>query len=724
MYDTRSAATDNQGILWVGTSGGVFTYDPETQQYETFRNIDALLSLDVTTVRVNPLTNDVFIGCSDGMVSVYNNGTWKHITAIANKSSDFASVQINDFLFDDTRVLIAGDFGITVYDNTTETFGITITNFNGTRNIAVYNLLAAQNRLWITTSAGVFSAPLHAQALNLPSIWQPHGFQDITTANIIAKGLAEYQNSIYTGFGKTLWKFGGTEFEPVASLDTTITTVVSNGNTLFFSDLYKAVRYPNTTIYNRPSANNQLKGLVMLPETFSAEVGVLLSQKGMAYPLDNDIAYLVPNSPQSNLFSDIAVAFDGSLWASTVKDFAASGFFRWHNNTWTNFTKERYPILQTDAYVKVRPAPDASVWASSWGAGIAHLVPQADTFAITLYDTSNSPIKGIFPSGGTSFEVMGESAIDSRGTTWMLHNFQGKNYAYMIAFDRSEQFTTFLAPSSLFKDWYYTEMVIDQAGTKWLASQEGEPLLYFNERGTFTTTDDDIWGRINSTETAIASNTIFDLAVDKNGALWIAGEKGLYVIDNPTAVLTKSRLFTRTVPALNNQVINCVMVDALNQKWVGTNTGVWVLNEDGTEVLANLTKKNTPLLEDKITSLATDENTGTIYIATRSGLSSARSLSVRANLDFSSLRCFPQPFTPSVDPELFVEGLAEKTTVKVSTIDGTLVRTIDSRGSRIVAWDGRDSNGNLVPSGVYLISGASASSGETAVAKAMVLQKE
>lgn len=166
------------------------------------------------------------------------------------------------------------------------------------------------------------------------------------------------------------------------------------------------------------------------------------------------------------------------------------------------------------------------------------------------------------------------------------------------------------------------------------------------------------------------------------------------------------------------------MVDALNRKWIGTNTGVWVLNEDGTSVVENITKDNTPLLENAITSLATDENSGSIYIGSRSGMNSAHSYAIRANLDFNSLRCFPQPFIPSVDPELVVDGLAERSQVKISTVEGTLVRTIASSGSRTVVWDGRDEKGELVPSGVYLVSGFSETSGETGVTKAMVIRRD
>lgn len=728
MHNVTTTDFDSRGVVWSGTSGGVFSYDPSTGSYQVFRNIDALLSIDITALRVQPGTDVVFAGCSDGIINVYSGSSWEYITDIKAKADDFSSVRINDFLFDGTKVLIAGDFGIAVYHTETRTFGITITNFNGNRNINIYNLLAAQDRIWAATSAGVFSAPLHSEQLNLPSIWQPYVFDNGGTQLPVARGLAEHQGSIYTGSGKDLWKLADDTFVSVARMDTVITGIVSTGTALYMSDLYRTIQFPDRVVYNQASGNNSLNGIALLPASFPEPVGLLLTQKGLGYLSPGSaVEYIVPNSPQSNLFMDMAVATDGSLWAATIKDFAASGFFRFHEGTWTNFTRDRYPAIQSDAYVQINTAPDGSIWASSWGAGAAHLVPQADTFAITLYDTSNSPIKGIGTTGGApDFEVMGETVTDANGVTWILNHIEQKPRAYLIARDNNGTFYTFPPPTSLGigSNWFYNYIAIDAAGTKWLGSLAGNQIIYFNDRGTLSDQSDDVWGRVDASNTSLTTEIVNGLAVDKSGAIWFATNNGVYVIDNPSAVLTQNRLFSRGITVIPSQFATCIMVDALNRKWVGTNTGVWILSADGTSVVDNITSDNTPLLENAITSLATDESTGKIYIGSRSGMNSVLSYAVRANLDFNSLRCFPQPFIPSVDPELVVDGLAERSLVKISTVDGDIVRTIQSNGSRTVVWDGRDETGELVPSGVYIVSGFSETSGETGVAKAMVIRRE
>ena len=75
---------------------------------------------------------------------------------------------------------------------------------------------------------------------------------------------------------------------------------------------------------------------------------------------------------------------------------------------------------------------------------------------------------------------------------------------------------------------------------------------------------------------------------------------------------------------LTGQMINTIAVDALNQKWVGTNEGVILLSADGTQVLAQYTVQNTggKLIDNDIKSIAVDPGTGTVYFGTRSGLAS------------------------------------------------------------------------------------------------------
>lgn len=724
MYNARCADIDSKGIVWVGTTGGMYSLDPATGEAEIFRNIDALLNLNVSVVRIEPGTDAVYAGCSDGSINVYRNGKWEYITAIRAKGDEFASVQINDMLFDGDRVFIAGDFGVTIYYPASRTFGATITNFNGVRNIPVAKLLTWRDRLWVATGNGIFSAPLATTQFNLPSIWQPYTFKDFDGV-VLTRDIAVYSDTLFAGLGKHVWKLEDNNFVQSMSLDTTVVSILSSPEGLFAADMFSVVRYPNQVLYNKRRPNNLVNSLTRLPASLGTP-GILYSKYGLSTaPTTDSLVFHTPNSPQSNLFMDMSVSPDGGLWAATMKDDAASGFFRLKDGVWKNFTVDNYPKLLNDAFVQINASPNGDIWASSWGFGLAHLVPENGDFNVTMYDSSNSPVRGIFSRSG-SFEVMGETATDANGVTWIINHTERLLPGALLAYKPDGTFLQFMKPGGTGSNWYFNSLVVDQSGTKWLAAPNSESgdILYFNDRGTLDNTADDVWGTVDAASTSLPGIVIFGMAVDKNGVLWLAGEKGLYVIDNPFAVISKSRLFTRSIPALAGQFVNCVIVDALNQKWAGTNSGVWVLNEDGTEVRAHFTKDNTPMLEDIVASLATDEKTGTIYIGTRSGLTVANSLSIRPNVDFNSLRCFPQPFVLMQDDELRVEGLAQSSVVKVATIDGILVRTIDSRGSRAAVWDGRDENGEFVQSGVYLISGFSETSGERSVVKAMVIRRD
>jgi len=75
---------------------------------------------------------------------------------------------------------------------------------------------------------------------------------------------------------------------------------------------------------------------------------------------------------------------------------------------------------------------------------------------------------------------------------------------------------------------------------------------------------------------------------------------------------------------LPGTVVNCIAVDALNQKWVGTSDGVIVLSPDGIQQVATYTVASTngKLIDNDVKSIAIDGGTGTVYFGTLSGLAS------------------------------------------------------------------------------------------------------
>ena len=98
MFDSYTASVDTDGMIWVATVGGVYKLDPVTSEYEEFRNINALFSLDVSTLNCNQENGAVYVGTLDGILEKYTDDKlWTHIFDI--KNGNFSNPRINDIKF-------------------------------------------------------------------------------------------------------------------------------------------------------------------------------------------------------------------------------------------------------------------------------------------------------------------------------------------------------------------------------------------------------------------------------------------------------------------------------------------------------------------------------------------------------------------------------------------------------------------------------------------------
>jgi hypothetical protein len=250
-------------------------------------------------------------------------------------------------------------------------------------------------------------------------------------------------------------------------------------------------------------------------------------------------------------------------------------------------------------------------------------------------------------------------------------------------------------------------LVIDQYGTKWYTiSNEGSlGLFYFNEKGTYSDESDDVYGYI-TTSKGLTSNAIYSLAIDRRGDLWVGTSLGVNIISNVNAVLTSSnpQLKIANSFSVRQQTVNALAVDPLNQKWLGTNQGLFLLSTDGTQLLSTIDSKNSPLLSDIIESIAIDEKSGKVYVGTANGLTAFDTPSILPVESFSGLNIYPNPLVIIDGSKLVtIDGLIRNTDIKIVTVAGKLVREFTSPGGRTAFWDGRDNDGNLVNSGVYII---------------------
>jgi len=153
--------------------------------------------------------------------------------------------------------------------------------------------------------------------------------------------------------------------------------------------------------------------------------------------------------------------------------------------------------------------------------------------------------------------------------------------------------------------------------------------------------------------------------------------------------------------------VTAMAVDPSNQKWVGTlNDGIWLISETGGAVLKHFTIENSPLVSNRIESIAIDSQTGEVYIATDLGMVGYVAESTVGVSDMKELVVYPNPFQYSVSGSnsIYIEGLKDDATVHVLSVDGTLVKRMETRGGR-VSWNGLDERGNRLPTGIYSIIG-------------------
>jgi hypothetical protein len=159
----------------------------------------------------------------------------------------------------------------------------------------------------------------------------------------------------------------------------------------------------------------------------------------------------------------------------------------------------------------------------------------------------------------------------------------------------------------------------------------------------------------------------------------------------------------------------------LNNKWIATNNGVFVVSSDGSEILANYTTDNSLLPSNEVLYITSNPKTGDFYFGTTKGLAIATTMIVQPSPSYE-IKVSPQPFVVPKDNQLLIDGLAMDSEIKILTINGELVRTLNTQ-SKKTFWDGRDYTGKYVQSGIYLLVAKSLTTKESAVHKIAVINK-
>lgn len=394
------------------------------------------------------------------------------------------------------------------------------------------------------------------------------------------------------------------------------------------------------------------------------------------------LAYSVIASSSTKIF-DFLVGTDGLLYSSF------EGFYI------------DYPRLNYDPVVKPGPLL---------------IIDKDDYSNYTMIDTTNDVFHGSEASvgGEIRYLILRGMAETKDGSIWVI-NAHAANNEPLVRFMPDGEIQKFsLIDSDNALELLPTEMTTDSYDRLWIGLQshpQNDPVTY----GGIAVYDyrRDLWYRITSTH-GLTNNNVLSIDKAPDGSLWIVTSGGVQSIVPPVSItrFLEDILsnISAPIPPVSDANIIKLRVDGRNNKWLLTSDGgvrIYLNNSTYFNSGYGYTASNSPLLDPFVSDVAFDVTTGKAYLATAGGVNILETPWASEIKGTDKIKIYPQPYNREVDERLIIDGLPDQSTVKIVTLGGRLMYTIDTAsphhfGNQII-WNGILDDGNKIDRGIYYL---------------------
>jgi ligand-binding sensor domain-containing protein len=711
IADARKVVFQNENTVWVGTSGGLYRYALDTQTLKVFTNTEGLPEVRVSALDISDDKQTVWIGFENGVFTKLDlaSETTTSYFDIFN-ATQAASRIIRDFFISGDTIYVASDFGVSLFIASRRELRESYANFSTLpsgstpRTVHVFN-----NQLFVGTSAGTVVADTRNPNLIAPSSWQRFD-NSFPTSSIL-----DFNGQVFLGTENGLYRVQGLTAQPVAAtLTRAIRSLSKNAQTLFAltGDGFFQVQN-NAAVFSAQTSFSSVSSIA------ARSTGVVITDNVRSLLIQTASGFSVAslNTPLVNRFERLGVDSRGRLWASSsVGSGGAQGVYRLEQTPqgeqWVNFPQlpaagVQSPVVQFHGF-GVR---GDDIFLGGWGSGVTRI--GANDLAQN-FNSSNSSIV-------QSFAVITEVKDDGNGNVWFTAPLTGPIQLYTFAPSGDIVPIPNTSRATRGGDLFYFDF--DSRGRKWISTTE-RGVSVFDDAGTPANAADDRWFTLSQNGPgSLPSNNVQDIARDNDGVIWLATAVGTAYFFDPASVEEGSVPPAATAFDIRNENLRAVEIDVLNRKWFGSSNGVWLMNRDASSVIRHYTTENSPLVSNRVLSMAYDKRSGKLYIGTDRGLSVLQTVSTEPVPLLNSLKIYPNPYYVPSAQRVVIEGLTRNAFLKIVTPSGRLVRDVRSLGGGVIEWDGKDNNGNDVASGVYLAVVITEDGKQSALGKIAVIRR-
>ena len=738
-YNEIKDVSESQTAVFAASENALFAKNITTNQIKTTNTVDGLSGQTISSLYHSTTVNKTLIGYENGLMIVINetDGTMLNVVDIINKQLPANLKKINHFLEFEGIVYVSCDFGIVQFNLKTMQFGDTYFIGDNGAEIGINQTAIYNGFIYAATNSGIRKADISNKNLVDFSQWQMISAGNWSSITAFGVDLFAINTSGYIH----KYNANSNSFVGFLALAQSAVDMRAKGN-------YLVVTTPGSVfVYNSqmgmarqvstnqiPNSNASFSCATILGDALfigTKEHGLFATTISVASALENT----TPIGPSRNNAFAIQVT-SSSLWAvyggynGGYNPYAYNnsgpnsyGISKFSATGWLNIPYEKVLGAKSLSRITVNPKNENQVFISSFYSGLLKVENDIPIKLFTAQNTGANGLKSILGQPSDDVRVNG-AVFDKLGNLWLNNSLINDGFKVMKS---SGEWKSYVLDNVLDKsvDASMGRMIIDKNGTKWWCTNS-EGLISYNE-------SIDKFKKITfgSDKGNLPTTDVRAIAIDTKNQLWIGTTKGLRILSNVGSFLTESKLTTRPIIILDDnlaqelmyeQFITDIVVDGANNKWIGTaDSGVFLVSPDGQQTKYHFTINNSPLPSNVINDIDINSTTGEVFIATTKGLISFKGIATAASADLNQVFVYPNPVRPEYEGTVKIAGLLDKANIKITDIGGNLVYETTSEGGTI-EWDTTAFGKYKVASGVYMIFISAQDGVETKVKKVMIVR--
>jgi hypothetical protein len=730
---TQVAETPNR--VYGVSDGGLFAYDKVEGSLDTYSKIDGLSDNKVVLIAYSPENNLLVIVYDNANIDLLtNDGTVYNIPDIKDKMMT-ADKSINEISFFGSNAYLSTGYGITIVNLLKHEISDSYLLNKITYSTALY-----KGKIFAATEKGVFGASLSSNLVD-PNSWsKTHSlkannlrvFQDSLVALDKNQGLFTLSDDVANRFY---------ESNVLSGIVVAENTLVAYGHwqVSYFSSIASETSVSVTDLYGL-STLSPANGTWIATNTFGINKIVKTTDGYQKVDLTLRPNGPLANSPYKLKFSgNKLMVVGGGAW--DIRFYTKGLLMFFENEKWTSINTDTIVMdngVRDFVDVVEDPRELNHYFVSSYGEGVYEFRNQK---LVKIHDHTNSGIETHALVGGLPHYDRTYGLCYDKLNNLYVTNMHVTNTIKILTKDGAWTSMNHLKYNPIANKECVFGIMQTRRGIFWvLNTQVEQGIFVFNPQTTLANQNDDQVNFLstlkyldNLEERTLKPDFFFCAEEDKNGAIWVGTEMGPVVFNSPSKIFNADVTCSRIkVPRndgtqladylLEGERIKTIAIDGGNRKWIGTESnGVYLVSDNGIETIHHFTAENSPLLSNKILSIAIHPTTGEVFMGTDKGLVSYRSDAIEGKKTYSDVHAFPNPVRPEYEGLITITGLKAASTVRITDLVGNSLFEGTSEGGQIT-WNRKNRSGERVSTGVYLVYAALSDALEGVVTKILVVK--